>query len=96
MAKQTAYGVALKAAREALRLSQSEIAAHVGKQMGTAHRWERGFTVPTMADPIEVGATVRWSDDKATGIQFDGLRAHQVRLDGGDASSDSYCYSDTR
>jgi len=36
------------------------------------------FTVPTMADPIEVGATVRWSDDKATGVQFDGLRARDV------------------
>jgi selenium-binding protein 1 len=27
-------------------------------------------------------------------VEFDGLRAHQVRLDGGDASSDSYCYSE--
>jgi methanethiol oxidase len=26
-------------------------------------------------------------------LQFDGLRSHQVRLEGGDASSDSYCYS---
>jgi selenium-binding protein 1 len=26
-------------------------------------------------------------------LQFpDGLRPHQVRLEGGDASSDSYCY----
>ena len=25
-------------------------------------------------------------------VEFDGLRAHQVRLEGGDASSDSYCY----
>ena len=29
-------------------------------------------------------------------VEFDGLRAHQVRLEGGDASSDSYCYSDAR
>ena len=28
--------------------------------------------------PIVVTATVRWSDDKATGIQFDGLRARDV------------------
>ena len=27
-------------------------------------------------------------------LEFDGLRAHQVRLQGGDASSDSYCYPD--
>jgi selenium-binding protein 1 len=25
---------------------------------------------------------------------FRGRRVHQVRLEGGDASSDSYCYSD--
>lgn len=25
-------------------------------------------------------------------LEFDGLRSHQVRLEGGDASSDSYCY----
>lgn len=27
-------------------------------------------------------------------VEFDGLRAHQVRLQGGDASSDSYCFSE--
>ncbi len=27
------------------------------------------------------------------GEAFRGRRAHQVRLEGGDASSDSYCYS---
>ena len=32
--------------------------------------------------------------DKQFFVEFDGLRAHQVRLEGGDASSDSYCYSD--
>jgi selenium-binding protein 1 len=26
-------------------------------------------------------------------VQFEGERPHQVRLEGGDASSDSYCYS---
>jgi selenium-binding protein 1 len=25
--------------------------------------------------------------------ELDGMRSHQVRLDGGDASSDSYCFS---
>ena len=33
----------------------------------------------------------------ATGPEFflesDGMRTHQVRLEGGDASSDSYCYA---
>lgn len=36
------------------------------------------FSVPTSNEAIEVGATVRWSDEKATGIQFDGLRARDV------------------
>jgi selenium-binding protein 1 len=26
-------------------------------------------------------------------VEFDGYRSHQIRLDGGDCSSDSYCYS---
>jgi selenium-binding protein 1 len=26
-------------------------------------------------------------------VEVDGLRSHQVHLEGGDASSDSYCYS---
>jgi selenium-binding protein 1 len=25
-------------------------------------------------------------------VEVDGMRPHQVRLEGGDASSDSYCY----
>ena len=29
-------------------------------------------------------------------LEFEVLRAHQLRLEGGDASSDSYCYPDTR
>jgi selenium-binding protein 1 len=34
-------------------------------------------------------------DDKFF-VEFDGLSAHQVRLEGGDASSDSYCYSEAK
>ena len=29
-------------------------------------------------------------------VEFDGLRAHQVRLQGGDSSSDSYCFSEVQ
>ena len=36
------------------------------------------FAIPTLEEAIEVGATVRWSDDTATGLQFDGLRAREV------------------
>jgi hypothetical protein len=36
------------------------------------------FAVPTQGDPIEAGATVRWSTDNSVGVQFDGLRAKDV------------------
>lgn len=36
------------------------------------------FTIPTSDEPIEVGATVRWSDRGVSGIHFDGLRARDV------------------
>lgn len=36
------------------------------------------FHVPAMADAIEVGGTVRWSNSDGVGIQFDGLRARDV------------------
>lgn len=36
------------------------------------------FTVPTMEEPINTGATVRWSTDDSVGVQFDGLRAKDV------------------
>jgi hypothetical protein len=41
-------------------------------------RLQVSFKVPTLEEAIEIGGTVRWSDDKATGIQFDGLRAREV------------------
>ena len=31
--------------------------------------------------------------DPAGFMQFDGMRPHQVHLEGGDASSDSYCFA---
>lgn len=31
--------------------------------------------------------------DREFFMEFDGLRPHQVHLEGGDASSDSYCYA---
>ena len=36
------------------------------------------FKVPTIEEPIEVDATVRWADATSVGIQFDGLRARDV------------------
>jgi hypothetical protein len=36
------------------------------------------FNVPTVDEAIDVGGTVRWADDTAMGLQFDGLRARDV------------------
>lgn len=49
-----------------------------GEKMPMGQRVDISFKVPTMDEAIEIGAVVRWSDDKATGIQFDGLRARDV------------------
>jgi methanethiol oxidase len=40
----------------------------------------------------EVGENGGITFDPRFFVEFDGYRAHQVRLQGGDASSDSYCY----
>ena len=34
-----------------------------------------------------------WSSIRSSSCESDGMRPHQVRLEGGDASSDSYCYA---
>ena len=49
-----------------------------GTKFAMGQRVTIAFTIPTLDIPIEVGATVRWSDEKATGLQFDGLRARDV------------------
>jgi hypothetical protein len=36
------------------------------------------FKLPTVEEPVDVGATVRWADATSVGIQFDGLRARDV------------------
>ncbi len=55
-----------------------------GALLATQKRYSMGerchitFKIPTMEEAIDIGATVRWSDDKSVGIQFDGLRARDV------------------
>jgi hypothetical protein len=49
-----------------------------GARFSMGQRVQISFAVPTIAEPIEIGAIVRWSDDQATGLQFDGLRARDV------------------
>jgi methanethiol oxidase len=41
---------------------------------------------------VNVGENSGMSLDQDFFLEFDGLRPHQVHLEGGDASSDSYCY----
>jgi selenium-binding protein 1 len=41
---------------------------------------------------VDVGADGRMQVDSRFFLESDAMRMHQVRLEGGDASSDSYCY----
>jgi selenium-binding protein 1 len=41
---------------------------------------------------IKLNSEEGLSQDKVFFVDFGEARAHQVRLNGGDASSDSYCY----
>lgn len=59
-----------------LSLGGALIAA--GMKLAMGERVSISFAIPTQVDPVEVGATVRWSDSNGTGLQFDGLRARDV------------------
>jgi methanethiol oxidase len=57
--------------------------------------WDEQFYpegVRGWAVKLEVGAN-GMTIDKKFFLQTDGMRTHQLRLEGGDASSDSYCYA---
>ena len=59
-----------------LSLGGALVTADTKYAMG--RRVQISFHVPTMAEAIEVGATVRWSNAEGVGVQFDGLRARDV------------------
>jgi Tfp pilus assembly protein PilZ len=59
-----------------LSLGGALVAAESKLAMGK--RVQISFSVPTTPEPIDVAATVRWSDGSGTGLQFDGLRAREV------------------
>jgi methanethiol oxidase len=42
---------------------------------------------------VDIGANGGMELDQKFFLETDGMRPHQLRLDGGDASSDSYCYA---
>ena len=61
-----------------MNLSLGGALVNAGAKLPMGQRVSISFAVPTLETAIEVGATVRWSDAKATGLQFDGLRARDV------------------
>jgi hypothetical protein len=61
-----------------MNLSLGGALISAGTRYSMGQRVTISFSIPTLDQEIEVGGTVRWSDDKATGIQFDGLRAREV------------------
>jgi Tfp pilus assembly protein PilZ len=67
-----------KRACTVMNLSLGGALVATGERYRMGQRVQIAFRVPSIEESIEVGATVRWSDDVATGIQFDGLRAREV------------------
>lgn len=61
-----------------INLSLGGAQTTVSMRHSMGERCQLTFSLPTSADPIDVGATVRWADDKVVGLQFDGLRAKDV------------------
>ena len=63
---------------EMLNLSLGGALLSFSERVATGERVTVTFRVPTQANPIEVGGSVRWASADSLGIQFDGLRAREV------------------
>ena len=61
-----------------VNLSLGGALVEIGAKHAMGVRMQISFRLPTMEELIEVGSTVRWSDGKGEGLQFDGLRARDV------------------
>jgi hypothetical protein len=61
-----------------VNLSLGGALVEAGSKLAMGKRAQITFRVPTMEEPIDIGATVRWADAKGVGLQFDGLRARDV------------------
>ena len=59
-------------------LSLGGALVEAGAKYAMGARMQIKFRVPSMEEAIDIGATVRWSDAKGVGLQFDGLRARDV------------------
>ncbi|MDB4960293.1 MAG: type pilus assembly PilZ [Myxococcales bacterium] len=73
--------LAITGANEActiMNLSLGGALITASKRHAMGERVNLTFKVPTAADAIEIGATVRWADTTSVGVQFDGLRARDV------------------
>lgn len=61
-----------------VNLSLGGALVETGAKHAMGSRMHINFRLPTMEEPIDIGSTVRWSDAKGVGLQFDGLRARDV------------------
>jgi hypothetical protein len=61
-----------------LNLSLGGALVAASRRLAMGSRLHITFSVPTVEQPIDIGATVRWADGSGVGIQFDGLRALDV------------------
>ena len=74
-AKLTVNGTPMDVTMTNLSLGGALVA---GTKQAMGQRCHINFRVPTLEKAIDIGATVRWSDAKGVGLQFDGLRAQEV------------------
>lgn len=61
-----------------VNLSLGGALVSIQKRLAMGQRVNITFSVPTVEQPVDVGATVRWADEAGVGLQFDGLRALDV------------------
>jgi hypothetical protein len=61
-----------------LNLSLGGALVAAEKKLPMGMRVKIVFSIPTVEQAIDVGATVRWADNTGVGLQFDGLRALDV------------------
>jgi hypothetical protein len=75
-AKVTVNGAKRDATVLNLSLGGALVATGLKHPLGS--RLDIVFSIPTLEEPIVIGAVVRWADVSGVGLQFDGLRARDV------------------
>lgn len=74
--KLTINGDTVDAVMTNISLGGASVSSEVKHAMG--QRVHVSFMVPGTGHTIEIGSTVRWTDSKGLGLQFDGMRAQDV------------------